>query len=280
LLSFNPDLLIYKRISTTVLHCSNATSGWSDFLLVANLQVAKQDRMRHRRDLEISISPTDDFRASKLLRLLEYLGQSLDTLILRFQSNSNGNPTGLPTYYQLANIPSGMFFPSPSVQSGPEGVLLPKLSRLRVLSQGDASRSTAAGNLPSLLAHSSELAEIDLSGAPMDLSTFMTGVEHLALHRKSLEVLHLNLHKPRLASLGPTDPVDNHWIIIALDWLLDCCGILPHLRDLSISSFGGVGFMQGSQWVSLSVHVATSTLTYYRLDIMCLLDVLCAADQS
>jgi len=223
--------------------------------------------MRHGRDLEISIAPTDDFRASKLLQLLEHLGQSLDTLLFRFHSTSNETPTGLPARYQLANVPSGIFLPSSSPQSEPKCVLLPKLARLRIVSQGDPSGSTAAGDLPGLLAYSSELMEIDLSGAPMDMRAFMTAVEHLASHRTSLEVLHLNLRKPKLVSLDPTDPVDNHCITIALDWLLDCCGILPHLRDLSISCFGGVEIIQGTQWVSLSVHVVTPTLAHYPLGI-------------
>ena len=231
------------------------------------------------RDLEISISPTDDFRASTMMRLLEQLGSSLDTLVLRFHRKSKGNLTGLPAQYQLANVPSGMFLPSLSAQSKSRFLLLPKLARLRILSQVNASETTAAGNLPSLLAHSSGLLEIDLSGAPVDLGTFMTAVEQLDSHRKSLEVLHLNLQKPRLASRNSTD-VGDHWITIALDWLLDCGGMLPHLRDFSMSSFGGVEIIQENHWVSSPTSITISTLAQYPVDIMCGTEIPCPANQS
>jgi hypothetical protein len=206
----------------------------------------------------VSITPADDFRAVELLKLLERVGRSLDTLLLRFQvDHENGRPV-VPAIYQLAQVSSGMYLPSRSDSSEPQSALLPNLARLRILCQGSTPQCTIAGNLPSLLEHSSPLLEIDLSGAPMDLRTFMSAAEQLVSHAKTLEVLHLNVHQPRPASTGSRDLINNRLIFIALDWLLDRCGLCHHLRSFSITSFGGVEIVTEKEWVSLTTFAVAS----------------------
>jgi hypothetical protein len=198
----------------------------------------------------VVITPEDDFRAFELKSLFGEIGASLDILVIRLQHSAESSPAIQKTvlsHCQLRNVQSGLFI-SGDLAGSESRRLLPRLTRFRVLSTGDVHQHICTGNLVTLLAQCPRLVELDLSGAPIDIGTFMTAVEFLNKNGKDLEVLKLDLKLPWETDPTHHDTKDSRLIDTALAWLLGNCNELNSLRSLSIIRRGLGESADGPDW--------------------------------